>query len=844
MAEIAGLNYDSKLAIQDWQYLANIIEQELLERTKLVFGSRSLASPRFGIIDQLDPKAIVATDSNRPLVVSVSQSNALQLDITPGGIINPNGTIVIVPSLIEGFVLPSTNANDVHVVFVRNSIIDTPPSRITRFNTSQKVRRTQDTNVVLADSLTNFQNATLYPATAKADITVIAVVTVVQTTAGLELQLDYTNANYSFNRPWYSPVDVEHRSKLGTGVATDSNPHATAFDDLTAGSLALYDLILKYGRVQSRDEDLKGIPGFFCFESITPSRILTDTGGATTAGSRYGGPGAKYIVLSNYPIHVMSFYITGQQSRAIAYDWIRGTRIIVLPLAEVFAANATIEYNRSTAAELPAAILSNTVVFNQPDVTRENIYTGGRAVNTIVNPNIDFDGSGPFPRGYEIFLNGDGTLVRTPQPIDVTVTLDDIAPGPFPSAIYNISQNIFGPAKIKIGLADANPVPGMTITIRIYGTDVSVLPLQEDVVFSGTSWTPSTGAETESQFVKTLAVFSSVTGIQIMNRLNDGPNAKIRLFAELESGTTLALNKLASLAKIQWDGVAIADARDSRNIVATIPPTPHRYRAVAEMLPLILIFSEDLQDPRFYETAKGTMAATFSSFQLFVDDWSLLLASDQVNLRPGKTLTCITVGTPNRGLGQFLASTDNDTTAADIILTINDPVFNSGILATPVGTNGILATKTTAGSAGNETVSLSLVNATAMTLSGTFNGKSIGGYDAFGEIHLPRHEDFLDSRLPNPFDYDVTDLRYRYMSRAFIVDQKNRVTVQFHGFNDVNDLQLRTRIASATDTQWQPWVIQTMTGPSATFTSPSPIIRVQIEAFGGFAGVSVLEGDI
>jgi hypothetical protein len=853
MDNLPGLNFDSKLSIQDLKVLADIYEQQFLSRTLVVFGAYNLSEPRYGIIDSISPRSIVSTETSRPLLVYQSLTNNLLLNITPGSVVNANGTLVTNPSLIEGFSLTSVNAEEIHVVYIENSIEDAAPYRITIYNNSQPVRRVQSTSVIKSDLLSNYENAVLYPPTKKANITVLAVVTVVSTTSGLDLKLDYTNSNYSFNRPWYSPVDFEHRSKLGTGVITDNNVHALSYNDLTSGNLSLYDQFLPTGMIQSRDDKYKGLPGYFCSETITPARLLVDSGGNITSDSVFGGVGANYIVLANYPTSTMSMYISTHQSRAIAYDWIPGTRIVVIPTPELFTSNATIEYQRVAAAEPPNATVSNTITFGQPDVTKELIYTGGLALDTLIDPSIDFDGSGPFPRVYNLYATPAGSLIRSPQPIDVTITLDNIAPGPFPSAIYSISQSLFGPAKIKIGLADANSTPTMSITVRLYGEDAAGSPLPpEDLVFSGTTWTPVAipGSETAGQFIQSTNVFSLITGIQIINRVNDGPNSKIRLFAELESGTTLGLNTLALVASVNWDGLAISNIKDLRQVSTVLKPTLNRYAPVSDLIgngsvsSLAPVLVEDIQVPSSYETASGYTAATFSFYTIYIDDYSLIASGDTIQLRPLKTVTAITTGTPNRAIGEFKAFTDNASTASDLILTINDPTFNSGITATASGSESILCTKQASGAAGNETVVLTLADVSSITLSSVIGGKSTGGYDAFGEIYLDRHLDFVDTVVPNPSTYDVTGYRTRYMSKAFPTQSKNRIKIQVFGTDRKRVVQLRTRIAMATDIEWQPWVVQTLVGTQVEFTNATGITKIQVELFGYFSGVAVFEGDI
>ena len=848
MSKLPGLNFDSKLGVQDLSYYAGIIEDAILKRAMITVGYKAYADYRYGIIDLINPRYIVASDTTRPLLVYNSTNSVLKINVTPGIVLAPNGTIIELSALIEDFDLSRVNASDINVVFLENEIIDTDPIRVTIYNQNQYVRKAQSTMLLRTALLTDFNNAVLFPPLRKENIVVLAVVTVVETATGLELQFDYSNSNYTFNRPWFSPTDIEHRSLIGSGIYTEQNPHGLSYNDLSSGNLTLYDQLLRYGIIQSRDDDFKGITGIFCTEIITASRILTDYSGAMTADSQYGGINAKYIVLTSYPINVMSFYISSHKARAVAYDWIEGTRIVVLPLYEGFTTDAVIHYTRANAAEPPNAILSNQITFGQPNLDRELIYTGGLSTNTFTNPNIDFDGSGPYPMDYMVYINKDFSLLRSPQSIGTTLLLEEIG-----TTVYPISQEQFGLAKIKVGLADANPVATMQVILTITGKDYQGLSASETLTFNGTTWSmPSIpGIETDAQFLVTDTLFSAVTSIQVTSRTDDGPLSKVKIWARLETGTALELNKLARIAKVTWDGTVIQAIKDLRNVVPTLIQENHKYAGIAGSFGLrtvydrTLVFSEDLNVPKYYETIPGYQSATASTFSIVVNDWGTITAGDIITLRPGKILTATASPTPNRSIGEFYPNTTEEDTRNDMLSTINYSGFASGITATAVNLDAILCTKQTLGSRGNEAVSITtaITIPPPMSLSGVFNNKSIGGYDDFGEIFIPKHVNELDSSVPSTSTYNVTGIRNRYLSRAIPISVKKRITIILHDVN-FSKIQFRTRLAYTTDTEWQPWVAHTVTSAFIDITDTLNITKIQIEVFGQCGGLSVFEGNL
>ena len=843
---IPGLNYESKLIVSDLNFGADEIEKALLGRTAIVFGSESLSAPRYGIADQIDPKDIVVSETSRPFAVYLSTNNPLKVNVSPGTVVCRNGAIVRNPSLIEDFELSRTNINDIIILYIENEIIDSGIPRKTRFNESVPPLRVQNESFLRSDLLGNFENSVLYPPYRRENIVVICVITVAQAPSGLELQFDYTDSLYSFNRPWYSPVDIEHRSKLGTGAVTNSNPHALSFNDLTSGNLSFYDQVLQTGCILARDDDVKGVPGSICNETLTPSRILTDNTGSITAGSKFGGVGAKYLVLAKYPTFITAFYKASHKGRAIAFDHIKGTRVVVLPTPETFTENAVIEYNEVLALAPPSAILSNTLSFSQPNAFKELVVSGGVSFTTLSNPFIDFDGSGPVPRNYRVYAKADGTLLRTPQPIQTTYLLDDLG-----TTLQTISASTFGPAKITIGLADALSVPTMNIQIKVFGKDVDGNSINEVLTFLGTTWTPVSlpGIETPSQWLTTSQIYASITNFQILSRTDDGPNSKIVFWAELETEVAVALNKLATVADVVWDGLAISRVVDFRKLIQTIPEIPHKFVNAAEWQGLsfgtgnpVLMASEDFTIPKLRDTTASTQAATYAAFQITISDSSQINANDTISFGffVSKTVTAITAMTPNRAIGQYLATSSEQDTRDDLVLTINDPVFNSGITAVAdTATNKINCTVTSLpGARGNIDVTEPLE-----TYSGAIvlSGNAVGGIDSFGETYTPRHQNRIESLIPNPSTYAVSDIRSRYLSVAIPIKSRKKVRIVTHQ-SPPTEVQVRARVCFA-NPEWLPWEVVPQTGQVFDLVKASNMTKIQLEIFGKCGGFSLFEMD-
>ena len=846
MRTLPGLNYDSKLSVDDLAFSADETEKAILERFAISFGTGTLVNASFGIIDAADPRNVISTDTTRPLVVYVSTTNPLRINITPGTAVTPNGAIVINPVLVEDFELIRTAENDIIVIFLENEIIDSPPIRVTRYNVSQPVRRTQNTEIIRSALFSDFTNPVLFPPYRLNNIASIAVGKVINTTSGLELQIDLSDSSYTFNRPWFSIVDVQHRSKIGSGQVTDSNPHGLTFSDLVSGSLTIYDQMLMYGQFLAKDMDVKGVPGTICKESISLARVVTDLSGGVTARSRFGGSGAKYIMLAKYPAWITAFYWQTNKGRAVSWDWIPGTRIVVLPDGMTQA--SYIEYTEVTAAEPPAALLSNTLTLNQPTASRELAISGGLSLSDFSNPSIDFDGSGPVPRDFTVFLKPDGTLLRTPEIVGTPIILDDIG-----TTIHAIDYSFFGPTRISIGLAEANYVPTLSISIIIYGKDSSNSSVNETVSFSGTTWVPVPlpGVETAAQYVTTTNIYASLTSIQVSTRVDDGPASRIMIFGELETGTTIELNKLAMTTKISWDGLSIGNLTDLRSLRINLPTQQHRYLASASLLGLggsspSFILSEDLAQPKYLNTTKGYQSAVSASCYFVVNDYTTIVNGDLITFPNGKTLTALTSGVPNRSTGQFLAAITDQATRDEMVATINYSGFSSGYAAVANGTIGkqLDITCNTTGSRGNGVITTVLVNPGSISIGPT--SALAGGIDAYGETYLIRQYDYIDTAIPSPTLYDVTSIRGRYISIPIPIASRSELRVDLYGVvPPQTNVQLRVRASLGTDVEWLPWVVVTSTGASFqilnTLWGTDLIKKVQLEIFGKTTGFSLYE---
>ncbi len=831
---LPDLNYLTKLSIDDYaaQSLSN--ENETLNRFKISFGDKSGIENRHGVIDQINPKNLVETDVNRPLLVSRSTVDNLRISVSVGAVICPNGAVVQLASEIFDTQLIRTNLDDVLVVFLENELISYGESRVSKYNVPGKVRTIQNPDCMRSVLLTDFNNSSIFPTSRKESLVVISVIKVVSsssTASGLDLSIDYTNTTYSFNRPWFSIVDSEHRASKGSGLVTDQNPHGMSINDFSTGSIPFYSQFLPYGKILAKDYDIKGRPGYACVETISNYSILTDVDGSITKKSRFGGiVGTKYFLLAAYPASVNSFHLQTHKSRSLAFDWIVGTNIIVLPIPEVFTAPAVVYYNRVHAAEPSTSVLANRVTFDSVDDTREIAITGGFGVTSSTANYIDFEGSGPVARNFKVYLNASSEYIKFPQILQNTILLDSIG-----TEFVSLDVNQFGPSQLSLALVNAVASSNLKVTVRIYGTNLQNAVITEDLTFDST-WQSFIlpAVEDLSNLKKTDSVFQTITGYQVIERESDGASSKIIVYAEIESGVAEGLNDLLKVSEIQWNGVSVSDVFDCREFNAFLSGYKNKYSEIANNRAidqtLLEVATEDFSCPAFNEVVSGYSDYTYATNIItFSDD---VTVGDTVTIAPAKTLTAVS-GTPNRSVGQFKVGTASET-RDDAILTVNNVAFNSGYVASAESTNGMKLTNKTAGVRGNNDVTI----VTTITQAITADGDVVGGYDNFAEAVYPQHRSKLNTKIYPNTEYNTALIRDRYLSRAFPIKYASTLKIFVYG---AKTYQIRYRLAQD-ELNFTEWITLAQTANN-TYTIAKPnITKIQLEIFGECTGYSLFEG--
>ena len=634
--KLPGVNYRAPISTDDLGFQADTTSEEIQKRTKL------LISGEFGVVDDTDPQDISITDLSRPLNVLPS-TDPIQVNVNPGTAVTENGNWVELENKIFLLDMASTAIGATNIVFIEYFLEEGADRRVNQFNVDVAVREQRpETNedVIKVATLDNFNNTALYSPDRKRDIVVLAVVTVNQLAdLTLDITIDLGNTNFSYNRPWFSPVDIAHRESVGTATPTTTNPHGTSLNDLAAGNLTLYQQTLAHGMVMSKDVGVSKMPGSLESEDIQAASFVVDTTGEVTRRSTlYGGVGARYANLDHFVIRLGSVYETGFPANQLAADFVPGESILVIPANEVIPDNGvTIEYLVAYAGEAPAENPppTNDLTFRQP-ISTELIVADGIAITSIPTPVISFDGSGPIPRDFRVFVDADGALLKSPQILLAPTKLDAIV-GSTP-----ISVAMQGDAPIEIGLTRAANVTGMEVEILLTGEDADGAAT-ETLTFEFGTYQDSTIPGTEEnpdQFVRTSTLFTTLDFIEITNRANDGNDSTIIVYAAQGAHITPTFNEKCALANIFWSGLSVDEVRDVRpvNLDLHLPKTPlfHGYLIEPEARPWIY---EDFRIPRFRDSYGESALPTAAVGTIAVAENSQLEDGDTIDLGLGKVLT-------------------------------------------------------------------------------------------------------------------------------------------------------------------------------------------------------------
>jgi hypothetical protein len=585
---------------------------EILKRTRLLFGEVDPTLNRYGIVDSRDPRTALSSDTTRPLVVSVNVTDPATIDVSPGTAVFQSGEVIVLENGASRIAVPG-GIGTKSVVFLKFDELELGP-RLTRYETLANtyvdfLESDADYIQVLTrndyDALSFEEKALTIPL---AFITVQEVVVSGGGGTTTELVVDMTQDQLSTNRSWFTPVDIEHRSFVGSGVVSSSNPHGMSLNDVAASSAqTLFQLHLDHGMIVSKDRDLAKVPGKICEETILAGAISVDTTGSVT-----GILNALFFETTKFPTQLLR--CTDAATKTFDFAPVQLPRknvVFLLPNDQYVAGtDLTIYYMSTDAAEPPTGVPLTSLVFKQP-VTLETLISGGFVVESIVNLEFTFEDASPIPQRFIIYLDRDGFFQRYPQTCGCYKRLTDIG-----FTLQTFDQALRGtPARLKVGLQNAVPGATLNVQVQITGKDSSGAIVTETVTFDST-WVnnvPGTCSEEDQQFRYTNNEFASITNYIVTNNVDSGPDASIAIFGDITPEATSELADILPVVEVVWDGLQVCSLEDIRPINTSMHlPTVTKHAAGAMALAegtliyrpgfLFNFWVDDFNQPKFIST--------------------------------------------------------------------------------------------------------------------------------------------------------------------------------------------------------------------------------------------------
>jgi len=856
---LGGLNYDAVLSAEDYRTYRDLLEKAIIDRFKLASGSPPNTAARFGIVDVINPALISTTEPTRPLLVKLSTLDATKVDVNPGYAVSPSGAIMGLPSgLVTQQVLEAAGSEflvDLPYALLLEAGIDSSqgsnlPNDYMVNQWSQEVATVTFKSVRIVNGWTPTENQV-----------VLGVVNAFKLSpTQYSLQLDLTQNIYPYTRPWYSVIDMEHRSYVGSGQVTDTNPHGTSVNDLTpAGTVGLFQGLSSTGLVVSRDRVINKMTGAkLCVETVPYTRVKTDASGAITAGSPYSKAGALYVELVGYPARLGSVYDESTPAYSLAAEMVPKTNILVLGPNETVATGQTlvVEYTQADALLPPVNPTTNLLTFGVPGQD-EVIVAGGLTFASIPDPTVSLEGLGPFAREYHVSLTSEGSLIVYPQVVLPAIPINtSLTPAIQPSV----------PSRISIGVTNTTGSPSFGIVVVIQGKDENntsiseTLTINADTGFMDQS-IPSGNYDLPGQLFVTENRFSFISAVSVSGTF---ATEKIQMWAETEAGTCPEVNDVTCVALVQWNGQAVSAVLDQRVVSkgwskdtqehfigsSDVMLDSSRLLSYLQGSPLLTtgsvkLMTEDFEDLRFFDSSRGYVGPTTATGVISLNASVPFTDGDTITLStsPLRILTAVTAA-PVASSGQFQIVGTLAQIRANIIAAINDVGFDSKITAsTPspdVPTNIALVLQTPTGAgANNVTITKNLANTLSCSVSG-FNF----AMDGFGEAYMERCVLGLRSpRVPpggnlNPYQYAF---RKRYRSRALALPNalgtQEDFAVLIHGELKTVTTGIRIRGALASNPQaWLPWAVMTAAPAGEKglylYSFAGPVHKVQVEHYG------------
>jgi len=548
---IPTINVDSEALDSDKlsEHL-QMLNEELALRTQL------MCFDNFGIIALSDPK-LYNNNSTNPLWVGAV--DALTVYVNPGKAITRSGKTV---SLVERATasLTALSENSINVVFLQSLLVDDGEFVLSSNGqmASTGSHYVTQLKVVPLDSY-NAMNTSV-----KDDSVILSFVA--YSSVGSQFIVESNSYNI---RPWFSSVDREHRSKIGSGDVTPTNIHGLGLNDLSSGGVKLYEQLTTTGMLLSKDSSIAGVPGYLCYDEYVASDIKADTTGEVTKRSFFTGVGVYYLELNSYPNTICCVLGPADQNGnrfEYAVDHIVGTKILVF-YSSVKPGAVTVHYTRSPSLSITSKTPAS-VTFGQVD-NRELVIASGEGLSSVKNTAAFVRKYGSIPINLRFEVNAKAEIV-----IDPNVVLSSKRPTEIVGTRQTINVEFTSPCYVGVGATKLGDAVDRNVFVKVVGVDNQGNAVEEILEFDN-SWEDTydvVGAYEKSNQIKyTSTSWNSLDYVEVLNdslhpMVSCSPDGYIVTYAKLDP----AKHKNAVIATAFWNGRELKRLEDTRRILPTI----------------------------------------------------------------------------------------------------------------------------------------------------------------------------------------------------------------------------------------------------------------------------------
>lgn len=508
------------------------VESELRRRLQLASS--------YGIVSA-SGKDVDNESSACSIVINGINNNAI--DVLSGTVVFKNGEYVdIYSNSITGYIIDSsvTESQVVRLEYGEIESGDVEANPYYNFAARPKFRKKTPFEMLVVETVASFASQ---PASVVLNSVMLGVVSYVNGA----LVVDNGRDTYTYSRPWATMMDTQHRSYVGTGVATPTNPHGTTANDLSIGSFSMWQAMAgPPSCVLARPVSVGRIPGTLCFETIPASAFQIDSTGRIT-----GVANAKYAPLGYWPERLTSAVLSAAPTTEVA-AWIpRGRNVVAVfdPVNFSVAAQLKVYYTKVEAGALPSPFTASTSFdVGQPNAN-ELLVAGGTVLTELSDPSVNFGDVGLVPMPFDIMVGNDGKVYKRPDCIYCNTKLDSIGASP-----VSFSIQPKAPSRLRIAVSDY--VTGTTeIRFQITGLNESGANVSEQISFTGLPPVSISYSESVGQRKFTTNTYSKVNQFQAIIRNGDGPNTTVSVFAEYVPESPTAGDDLL-LATVHWNGTS------------------------------------------------------------------------------------------------------------------------------------------------------------------------------------------------------------------------------------------------------------------------------------------------